>query len=145
MTNENAVRLSDAVSGVGEIRNRQRPFLLTATNGADGAMVFQQHRTVTAQTTSLPARRLDTPWVIGQQGNIGGEYWKGDVACLAVFDRQLNEAERKSVQALLIDQFALPVDEQSGNTSEPAPSPDQLALASLCLVLFNSNEFAYID
>ena len=145
MTNENAVRLSDAVSGVGEIRNRQRPFLLTATNGTDGAMVFQQHRTVTAQTTSLPARRLDTPWVIGQQGNIGGEYWKGDVACLAVFDQQLNEAERKSVQALLIDQFALPVDEQSGNTSEPAPSPDQLALASLCLVLFNSNEFAYID
>ena len=142
MTNENAVRLSDAISGVGEICNRQQPFLLTATNGQEGAGVFQQNRVVVEQPGPLPARRLDTAWVIGQQGNIDGEYWHGDVALLLVFDRQLARADQAKIQDYLIDKYRLPREIEP--IFEPR-SADQLALASLCLVLFNSNEFAYVD
>ncbi len=142
LTDEQAIRLSDALSGVGQVQNRNLPFLLTASNGEAGANVFQQRRTIVEQSQRLPTRRLDTPWVIGQQGNIDGEYWKGDLAMLLVFDRQLSVEERITIQNLLIQRFKLP------SSIEPASfprSPAQLALASLCLVLFNSNEFAYID
>jgi hypothetical protein len=142
MTNENAVRLSDAISGVGQISNRQQLYLLTATNGHKGAAVFQQKRAVVEQPTPLPSRRLDTPWVIGQQGNIEGEYWQGDVALLIVIDHQLSREQRAQVQDVLIQKYNLPKTDESAPT---AKSPEQLALASLCLVLFNSNEFAYID
>ena len=142
MTNRNAIRLSDALSGVGEILDRQNPFLITATNGEHGAAVYQQKRVVIEQLNPIPARRLDTPWVIGQQGNIDGEYWKGDIACLLVFNEQLSPDSRAVIQDYLIQRYQLPT------LSEPvAPSmtPEQLAIASLSVVLFNSNEFAYVD
>jgi hypothetical protein len=142
MTNKNAIRLSDAMSGVGEILDRRDPFLITATNGQHGAAVYQQKRVVIEQPNPIPARRLDTPWVIGQQGNIDGEYWKGDVACVLVFNEQLSPGSRAMIQDYLIQQYQLPT------LSEPvAPSmtPEQLAIASLSVVLFNSNEFAYVD
>ena len=142
MTGEKSIRLSDVVSGVGEIQDRHNPFLLTATNGDHGARVFQQTREVAGSSTRLPARRLDTPWVIGQQGNINGEYWHGDLAYLMVINRELTEEERQSVQAHLIGRFNLPVSEPESTTHG---TPEQLALASLCLVLFNSNEFAFVD
>jgi hypothetical protein len=142
MTGEDSIRLSDAISGVGRIQDRHTPFILTATNGERGAMVFQQNRLVTSSSTRLPSRRLDTPWVIGQQGNIDGEYWIGDLAFLMVVNRQLTPEEIQSVQSTLIRRFKLPVSEVEEPT---APNPEQLALASLCLVLFNSNEFAFVD
>jgi hypothetical protein len=142
MTGENSVRLSDAISGVGQIVNRQSPFLLTATNGKAGAAFFQQNRAVHEQPHALPPRRLDTPWVIGQQGNIDGEYWKGDIATLIMFDRQLSAAERTTVQRSLMHRFGLP---SFDAPAEVRLTPQQLAVASLCLVLFNSNEFAYVD
>jgi hypothetical protein len=142
MTNKYAIRLSDALSGVGEIVDRQNPFLITATSGQNGAAVYQQERVVIEQPNAIPARRLDTPWVIGQQGNINGEYWKGDIACLIVFNEQLSPEDRGLIQGYLIQLYQLPT------LSEPvAPSmtPEQLAIASLSVVLFNSNEFAYVD
>ena len=142
MTNKNAIRLSDALSGVGEIVDRQNPFLITATSGQHGAAVYQQERVIIEQPNPIPARRLDTPWVIGQQGNIDGEYWKGDIACLIVFNEQLSPDSRAMVQGHLIQRYQLPT------LSEPvAPlmTPEQLAIASLSVVLFNSNEFAYVD
>jgi hypothetical protein len=142
MTNDNSVRLSDAMSGVGQIVDRNSPFLLTGTNGPRGASVQQQTRVVVEQSQPLPPRRLDTPWVIGQQGNIEGEYWNGDVACLIVFDRQLTPEELRGLQTHLISRFQLPT---SHDTSKVECTPAQQALASLGLVLFNSNEFAYVD
>ncbi len=142
MTGERSIRLSDAISGVGEILDRDKPFLLTAINGDHGSAVFQQNRIVTKSASRLPERRLDTPWVIGQQGNIDGEYWAGDVAFLMVINRELSDTERTSVQNALIKRFQL----ASFNESvRKALSADELAVASLCLVLFNSNEFAFID
>ncbi len=142
MTNENGLRFSDAVSGVGEIRDRQSPFLITATNGRHGVAIYQQQRLVFQQENPIPSRRLDTPWVIGQQGNINGEYWKGDIAYLLVFNEQLSSGSRALIQDFLIERYQLP------SLIEPvAPSmtPAQLAIASLSVVLFNSNEFAYVD
>ena len=142
MTNENAIRLSDVISGVGEVSERQKPFLLTATNGPAGTSVYQQQRSILEQSSPLPSRRLDTPWVIGQQGNIDGEFWKGDLACIIAFDRQLSSEHRSEVQKSLIKRYQLADLSKPGN---PPKSPAQRAIASLCLVLFNSNEFAYID
>ncbi len=142
MTNRNGIRFSDALSGVGEIQNRQEPFLITATNGGHGVAIFQQHRSVFQQENPIPSRRLDTPWVIGQQGNINGEYWKGDIACLFVFNEQLSPENRTLIQDYLIDRYQLP------SLIEPVAhsiTPAQLAIASLSVVLFNSNEFAYVD
>ena len=142
MTGEHAIRLSDVISGVGEIRDRQNPFLLTATNGDAGASVFQTERAVVSQTNRLPSRRLDTPWVIGQQGNINGEYWHGELALLVVFSRQLSQEELHLLWSVIAERYQLtsPVQEQ-----QKSVAPAERALASLCLVLFNSNEFAFID
>lgn len=142
MTNKNAIRLSDALSGVGEIVDRQNPFLITATSGQHGTAIFQQERVVIEQPNAIPARRLDTPWVIGQQGNINGEYWKGDIACLIVFNEQLSPESRELIQGYLIEHYQLP---SLSEPATPSMTPEQLAIASLSVVLFNSNEFAYVD
>lgn len=142
MTDKSAIRLSDALSEVGEILNRQNPFLITTTNGPLGAAVYQQSRVVVEQPGPIPTRRLDTPWVIGQQGNINGEYWNGDIACLLIFNEQLSPDLRGLIQDYLIAKYRLP------RLSEPTAqsmTPEQLAIASLSVVLFNSNEFAYVD
>jgi hypothetical protein len=142
MTNKNAIRLSDALSGVGEILDRQNPFLITATSGQHGAAVYQQKRVVIEQPNPIPDRRLDTPWVIGQQGNINGEYWKGDIACLLVFNEQLSPNSQAAIQDYLIERYQLPT---LSNPVAPSMTSEQLAIASLSVVLFNSNEFAYVD
>ena len=142
MTNKNSIRFSDALSGVGEIRDRQQPFLITATNGRHGVAIYQQQQLAFQQENPIPSRRLDTAWVIGQQGNINGEYWKGDIACLLVFNEQLSPDSRAAIQDYLIERYQLP------SLSEPidqSMTPAQLAIASLSIVLFNSNEFAYVD
>jgi hypothetical protein len=54
----------------------------------------------------------------------------------------LSPDERAKIQDDLIERYQFPT------LSEPvAPSmtPEQLAVASLSVVLFNSNEFAYVD
>lgn len=142
MTNKNAIRLSDALSGVGEIHDRQNPFLITATNGQHGAAVYQQKRVIIEQPNPIPSRRLDTPWVIGQQGNIDGEYWNGNIACVLVFNEQLSPENRALIQDYLIERYQLP---SLTEPVTPSMTAAQLAVASLSVVLFNSNEFAYVD
>jgi hypothetical protein len=44
---------------------------------------------------------------------------------------------------MLMDRFAIPLDQTEGEA--PPPEPEALAWASLCVVLFNSNEFLYVD
>ncbi len=141
MTGEHALRFSDALSGVGQIQQRERPFLITAVNGPEGAAMFQQQRSV-VRSGRLPPRRLDTSWVIGQQGNIDGEYWHGQLAFLVVFDRALSEPELQTLWKTLCIRYALPT---SSPNPEISTSPRLQALASLGLVLLNSNEFAFVD
>ncbi len=142
LTADRSFRFSDDLSGVGELQQGNQPFLLTATNGPAGASLFQGIRKAVSRPGALAQRRLDTPWVIGQQGNIDGEYWNGHLSLLIVFGRQLSADEQLAVQTTISRRFSLPLETQPAQS--PA-DPEQLALASLCLVLFNTNEFAFID
>ena len=138
MTGEDTVRLSDDFSGVGHVTKRNEPFLLSGFNGPSGATVHQNDLTLASKGSPLSPRNLTTAYVIGQQGNINGEYWHGDLFELLVFNRDLSERDRLAVQRHLSEKYHLP----RSNTSH---DPDFLALASLCHVLLNTNEFAYVD
>jgi hypothetical protein len=142
LTGERTVRLSDQFASAGEIADRERPFLFTAVSGSQDAAVYLQGVLLASLGAPLSDRRLDTPWVLGQQGNIDGEYWNGDLAELLVFDRELSETERRQVEHDLAVKYGLPRSEAKPN--EP-PDAETLAWASLCLTLFNTNEFLYVD
>jgi hypothetical protein len=142
LTAAGTVRFSDAYPDAGTLIQRDRPFVLSARNGSGGASVHQNLRETASRSQPLGERRLDTPWVIGQQGNIDGEYWHGDIAAVIVYDRELTPLEREHVTRTLMDRFAIQADQAE---VPPPPTPETLAWASLCVVLFNSNEFLYVD
>ena len=138
MTGKDAVRLCDDFSGVGHVARRAEPFLLSGFNGPSGATVHQNDLALASKGGPLSPRNLTTAYVIGQQGNIDGEYWHGDLFELLVYNRDLAERDRLAVQRHLSEKYHLP----RSNTSH---DPDFLALASLCHVLLNTNDFAYVD
>jgi len=139
MTGRDSVRLSDDFSGVGRILNRHEPFLLSAMNSAAGIALHQNGTEVAGRSAPLSPRNLKGEYILGQQGNIDGEYWSGDVAELIVYDRDLKDSERQAVTDYLIRKYQLP------RTPEAKHDPRRLALASLCHVLLNTNEFVYVD
>ncbi|MFN8708964.1 MAG: DUF1553 domain-containing protein, partial [Planctomyces sp.] len=143
LTGADQIRFSDAFSPASALLELDQPMLLTAINGPNGVEVFQQQRSVGRTSTRLPQRRLDTSWVIGQQGNIQGEYWHGPISEILVFDRQLTPEELRIVQGTLIQRYELKAPESESQDIQR--TPEELALASLCLVLMNSNEFLYVD
>ena len=146
LTSENTIRFTDSFNAAGKIVDRQKPFLITAINSSEHASVFQSATELASLGTRLPERRLDTPWVVGQQGNIDGEYWHGLIAEILVYDRALTDPERQQVWSHLLDRYQLPSFVDVATEPEPeAASPATLALASLCHVLLNSNEFIYVD
>ena len=80
---------------------------------------------------------MAAPYVIGTQGNYGHEWWHGDIAEILVYDRALSGSEREQVWDYLAARYGL--------ADQPPADPQRLALASLCQVLLNTNEFIYID
>ncbi len=138
LTSESSVRLSDAFAPAGQIVDGKRAFLLTAAIGNNEAIVSQNGRELARKPGGLGARNVSGNYALGTQGNIDGEYWQGDIAEVVVFDRLLSEAERAQVTSYLMARYGL---------VKPAEQPDpaQLALASLCQVLLNMNEFLYVD
>lgn len=139
MTGDESVRLSDDFSGVGRIQNRHEPFVLSAVNSSSGAVLHQNGIELIKRGSPLNARNLKGEYVVGQQGNIDGEYWTGDIAELIVYDRELKESERQIVTDHLIRKYHLP------SSQGKERDPRRLALASLCHVLLNTNEFVYVD
>jgi hypothetical protein len=84
--------------------------------------------------------------VIGQQGNINGEFWHGDIAEVIVYDRALAGDELQDVWNYLRARYDLqPVENTSSISPTVSDDPEYLALVSLCHVLLNSNEFLYVD
>ena len=140
MTGADSVRLSDDFSGVGKVMRRSEPFLLAGFNGSTGLSIQQNGTDLAAKSQTLSPRNLKTDYVIGQQGNIDGEYWHGDIAELVVYDRELKETERQAVTQYLAEKYRLPRQVQ-----QPPRTAIQLALTSLCHVLMNTNEFVYLD
>ncbi|HEY4262883.1 MAG TPA: PSD1 and planctomycete cytochrome C domain-containing protein [Schlesneria sp.] len=139
MTGTKGARLSDDFSGVGHVSHRSELFLLSGQSGPTGTVVQQNGTDLASRSSPLSPRNLKGPYVIGQQGNIDGEYWHGDIAELIIYDRELKSDERDAVNRYLMKRHGL----QSSN--EQLRDPRFLALASLCHVLLNTNEFIYVD
>ncbi|HIE96712.1 MAG TPA: hypothetical protein EYQ63_06800 [Fuerstia sp.] len=78
--------------------------------------------------------------MIGQQGNINGEFWNGGIAELRVFTKALSTDERSVIEYELQQRYVIPHLDTS-----PQQTAAELALASLAHVLLNSNEFLYVD
>jgi hypothetical protein len=134
-TGAGMVRLSDAFAPAGVLAKPETPFCLTAVSGDEGAAVFQNRTEIARIANPLPPRNLSPPYVIGQQGNIMGEYWKGDIFEILVYDRALSRQEIEQVWDVLNRRY--------GTTLRPTLVNRNLA--SLCLMLFNANEFVYRD
>ena len=139
-TGASTVRFSDDFSRAGELASRDRHFVLTAVAGKENAIVYQSTNVLAEKGSPLNIRNLATAYVIGQQGNNNGEFWTGDIAEIVVYNRELAEQERRLVWSYLFGRYAIKVD-----ALPPPPDPETLALASLCHVLFNANEFIYVD
>lgn len=142
LTAEKTVRFSDNFSNAGQVSNRKDPFILTALNNSYESSVFLNSGEIAHRETSLSERNLKTDWVIGQQGNIQGEFWNGHIAEIRVYDRSLSEEERLFVEKELSQRYSIPVQLEK---PEPKRSPEFNAFASLAHVLLNSNEFLYVD
>ena len=132
------IRLTDAFSEAGNISNPQLHFGLMAINSTNSAATFQNGRQLES-SASLPTRKLLQPYTIGTQGTINGEYWQGDIAELIVVNRALTKTEQVGIWRYLDERYG--IDSETKTTVDP----DHLALASLCHVLLNANEFVYLD
>ena len=141
LTQQSTVRFSDAFGSAGDLVDRRKPFLLTAINSVQKASVYQNGRLLKSGKR-LTVRRLDTPWVIAQQGNINGEFWMGDIAEILVFKRDLQPEERNQIEAKLAKNYGITL---ANEPEAKDADPSTLALASLCHVLMNTNEFVYVD
>jgi len=139
MTGTDATRLCDDFSGVGKVAARDQPFVLAGITRASGVSILQSGRVLASRAAPIGNRNLSTAYVIGQQGNIQGEYWHGDLAELLVYDRELSDPEIRTITASLVEKYEL------DSQVESPMDPDTLALASLCHVLINTNEFLYVD
>ena len=142
MTGADSIRLSDDFSGIGAIQSRSTPFVLSGFSDSTGVSVQQNGEELASRAQGLSPRNLKTEYVIGQQGNIDGEYWHGDIAELLVYDRELKDTERQAVTQYLVEKYNLPWQHV---VRERRRSAYQLALTSLCHVLMNTNEFVYLD
>lgn len=136
LTGANRVRLSDDFTG-GELREPSRTFILSAIAGQSECRIYQNHELLVKRPSGLAARNLTTEYAIGQQGNIQGEYWNGDIFEILVFDRGLDDREWQRIVEYLAAKYGL--------DPAPRPSSELLSWASLCHVLLNTNEFIYVD
>jgi hypothetical protein len=141
----NTIRFSDNFNSAGTVRDATKHFLLTVQNSSEGAFVWQSRSLIASRSRALENRRLGTNWVIGQQGNINGEYWHGDIAELFVFDGPLSSEELNTLWNQLMAKYDLPELTDAGSQIARNTSPAHRSLTSLCHVLLNSNEFLYVD
>ena len=139
LTGNGTVRWTDDYAGAGNWQDRTQPAILSAVNGDAGASVWLGLDPIGDRSNRLAPRRLDTPWVIGTQGNIDGEYWYGSISALVVVNRALDASERELVIRQLAQRFDIAF------PTPPRRSPAQRAWESLALVLLNTNEFLHVD
>lgn len=145
LSNQQTIRFSDHFNSAGSLVDRQKPFLLTARNSPEGASVWQSQSLLAKRGVPISGRRFGTQWVIGQQGNINGEFWHGDIAEILVYDRPLSTEELHIVWDHLLAEYDLNETVQPAEDAVKSMSPAHRAMASLCHVLLNSNEFLYVD
>ena len=136
------MRFSDDYRSEGAIERPEDAFVLAASTGSGGSMILYNGSVIASRSSSLSRRKLGGSYVIGQQGNIDGEYWTGDIAEIVVYNRQLSAAELRRVGGVLAKKYSVPF---SSRESIRDSDPELRALASVCHVLLNTNEFLYVD
>jgi hypothetical protein len=126
--------------GVSEITlaDGSKPLVATAISASDRAFVFQNRTRVRERGAALSTRLLDTPYMVGGGG---GKFWHGDISEVIVYNEELKPAERSKIWDYFGDKYGLASASRPTRPKEPA----HLALASLCHVLLNTNEFVYVD
>ena len=83
-------------TGVASIANPAAGFVLTGVSGASSAGLYLGQG-LAHGAAALTPRDLSGAWVVGGQGQTGGEYWNGQIAALIIYDRELDAAERSQV------------------------------------------------
>lgn len=142
LTGDGVVRFSDDFRSGEAVGERSELFVLAATTTGEETRIQWNGATIGARASSLAQRNLAGPYVIGQQGNIEGEYWRGDIAEVLVYDRGMEAAELRAVSGVVAERYGIVLADEE---REAAKTPEFLALASVCHVLMNSNEFLYVD
>lgn len=141
LTGEGNVRFSDAFHAPNAVPHPKAPFILTAISSEDSAAIQVNGKTGRS-AGPVTGRNLSTDWVLGQQGNIDGEYWQGLIFEIQVYDRALSQAETAALHQHLADKYSIEIETPVQIKSRSA---EQLALDSLAQVLINSNEFLFVD
>ena len=77
LTGKGTERFSDDYRSEGAIERPEDGFVLAASTGSGGSMILYNGSVMAARSSSLSRRKLGGSYVIGQQGNIDGEYWNG--------------------------------------------------------------------
>ena len=83
-------------TGVASIADPAAGFVLTGVSGASSAGLYLGQG-LAHGAAALTPRDLSGAWVVGGQGQTGGEYWNGQIAALIIYDRELDAAERSQV------------------------------------------------
>jgi hypothetical protein len=103
-------------TGVGTVANPTQAFMLTGESTATDAFIYQNQSLIAQQGAAIPTRNLTTQYFVGEQGTINGEFWKGNISELLVYNSALSQADLQATWAYLQGKyFAQPVNVISGN------------------------------
>ncbi len=138
LTGEGRVRVSDDFTTQKILGPRHSWHVLAAVVSSEDVKVFVDGELLEQLGRGLSPRNYSGSYVIGQQGNIQGEYWNGDIAALSLFAEALPDEDMKKVMQPWCQRIGVEVKRESYNA-------EVLALASLIQVMVSSNEFLYID
>lgn len=143
LTDGRAVRFSDQFRVAGPVS--VRPFLMTAITAKNKLAVYIGRRKIGQRNSGLADRKLDTKYVLGTQGNFGSEYLKGWLAEILVYDRAISDHELESIWNTMEAKYPSIATKKPDAEKEVRRTPESLAFASFCHVLFNSNELIFVD
>lgn len=81
-------------TGVGVVAEPTQYFLLSGVNGPAGVAVYQNTTAIATRATPLTSRNLGGVYYVGRQGSgTFDEYWRGDIAEMLVYNRELSASE----------------------------------------------------
>jgi len=138
LTGEGQIRISDDYTTSSILGQRHAWHILGVACTEDDVRVFIDGVLVETLGRQLSTRNYAGTYVIGQQGNIDGEYYVGDIAALQFYDHDIDDKAMRSIMDPWCEKLDL-------RPKKQPPDARKLALASLAQVLVSSNEFLYID
>lgn len=138
LTGEGQIRISDDYTTSSVLGRRHAWHILGVVCSKDDVRVFVDGELLETLGRPLATRNYAGTYVIGQQGNIDGEYFVGDIATLQFYNHYIDDKTMRSIMDPWCEKLQL-------RPKKQPPDARKLALASLAQVLVSSNEFLYID